>query len=127
MVSVLRLASAGVRALNEEVPRRKNSPNYFAHSDKRGKPGGFPGALIRDKIVTDGEQFAGSQDFASGEHNFIKFEKCFLSISYGIWPPAIGIDTICRVVIIVTVGKTGNSLLFQLLALQGDWRKIEPV
>lgn len=98
-----------------------------AHSDKRGKPGGFPGALIEDKIVTDRQQFAGSQDFASGEHNFSEFEKCFLLYSYGSWLLAIRIDTIGRLVIILTVGKIGNSLLFQPLELQGDWRKIQSV
>ena len=56
-----------------------------------------------------------SQDFASGEHILIEFEKCFPPISYGSWLPVIRIDTIFKVVIIVMVGKTGNSLLFQPL------------
>ncbi len=98
-----------------------------AHSDKRGKPGGFLGTFIRDKIVTDRQQFAGSQDFASGEHFWIEIEKCSPPISYGTWLPAFAIDTFCQVVIILTVGKTGNSLPFQPLAPEGDWRKIESV
>jgi len=39
----------------------------------------------------------------------------------------IRIDTIGPMVIIVTVGKVGNSFLFQPLELQGDWRKIQSV
>jgi hypothetical protein len=106
----------------EEILKKQS-----AHSDKRGKPGGFPSALFKGKIVLDGQQSAYSQDFASGEHNFLDFENRFLPCSYGDWLSVIRIDTICRVVIILRVGKYGNPLLFQVLAPQGDWRKIDSV